>query len=268
MGGWGNLWGLGWGGGQPLLPFELLSALPVASNRVRVTFSVPPAQFSPAKDGDCLRPSYWSVSRTDKSEQLVPLAVLPSPNDLNSLDVVVMQRWASSLAQYSVAVSGGVLSAAGQSLVPGFASASFFGLPPTFPTKRVGLALPVLDLAGPKLYSGSGPASGLRVGSNGDYMLEAAPIWLKKVIERELFIRRGEFAHLADTDFGLGLRSKNFYRAIDLVALQVSLEKEVAANPEVVESNVDVELLEDGQLRIHVRAKTNFGPLDQTFVGQ
>jgi hypothetical protein len=264
--GWGSLWGGGWGGGGPLGPgplgvFELLSARAMTNKSVRLTFSVAPLLDSPIIAGDSSNLRNWTLQRTDASQMLTLLAVRPVSGDVNSADLFIAESWAAALAEYKITGSD-VLVSAGNDPIVSPAIAYFYGSPAVYPaTERKENVLDVKNVqVDPDLFSGS-----LVVDDSGDYENESGISLLKKLIIRELVTAQGEFVHLADTDYGLGLREKALWRSSDLVMLQKQCELRVARQLEVESASVTVDLYSDDRLVIGIRAKTTLGPLEFSY---
>jgi hypothetical protein len=179
--------------------------------------------------------------------------------DPDTIEFVIAERWESSLAEYRIEGASTLTAQDGVQLITTPAQADFLGTPEKIPT--VERQEQLLDVFNPQDVPNQ-LNGGLVVGTSGDYELEAGETFLKKLIWREIFSEQGEFVHLADTTWGLGVKPKELLRDTDIVSLQRRLKNSINRQPEVVEASVQVEVFADGRASIRIRAQTDFGPLD------
>lgn len=254
---WGSYSGSYWGGGaipSPPAGFNILAAAATGSTTFQVLFSEPPAFVSSAQEGDAQNLTNWTLIREDVAETLTILGVAQT-TDPNVLEFFIQERWASELAQYKISAADTLKAASGDPIILNYAE--FFGAP----SSSTGTTTTVSDILNPQTKSHIEGA--LSVGSNGDYEMETGVQLLKKLILRRLLTRQGEFYHLSDSDYGLGLRAKDLNHPTDLIALKTKIEKQVAREPEVAGVQASVTMFADGRLQVQLLVTTqNSGQFD------
>ena len=259
---WGRHWGRFWGHFSPGAPFGIELAWASAPNAFRVAFTKQPHLITPLHPGDVSKLSNWTLTRQDASQTLTILTVSPVQDEPLLAEFTIVQRWAASLAEYRIVGNAALRAADGIEPIATPAQADFFGSPNAAP--NIERALPLVDIYSPQT-SPTTISGGIEVGSNGDYRLESGMSLLKKIITRDVLYEQDEFMHLAGQDFGFGAREKELIKPVDLVTRKRKLEDRIARNPEVRSVTVRIDQYADGRQVIQVRARTDFGVLDEEF---
>ncbi len=245
-------WGLGeWGLGEwGLDSLAVVSAAPVAENRVRVTFNMAPSRTGLLTLDDGLRPQNYGFAALElpagsRSVRAV-LAELVAGDEL-SADVTLDRPLSPYPARYVVVVSN-VVSESGFSLGPD-REAEFDGLL----TKRVPelpeLATGARDVANPQTRSATlDPIPGVTLetlGSipaddTGDYAFDEGDAYLRKRVWRRIVTRKNGFYHLKD--YGLGVLDllKKLSRRSALALLRQDAEDQIREEPDVEDVEVSL----------------------------
>lgn len=248
---YGTTWGTAWGGGAlSSTLFEVTGAIATGSNSFRVGFSKPPQLVSPIDPADASRLANWTVTRTDLAgvnPTLLTARRVPG-NDL-TVEFIILERWfASALAEYTVVGAASLRSVGAEPIVTP-AQATFNGLPPVPSVLETGMG----DIRN---------TGGLVVTSSGDYDIEFGERLIRKLVTRRIFVAQGEFYHLADIQYGLGLQAKDTVYPSDLPSLKKQIELAVATEPGVEKVRAGLELDSSGTFTIKLAVKL-FG-LDET----
>jgi len=256
---WGGTWGLGWGYysgayGQ----FSVAAARAIASNIVRVVFTQEPIILSSVGTTDAANLANWSLVRDSNGRALTLLAAAPVSGGPLSVDFTIAGVFVRSSSTYTVTAAN--LESNALSVLVAPKSATFFGMGVT--NARDDLSKPLLDLQNAQV-SETLVNGALHVGSSGDYDLESGLTLVKKLIFRRLTTGPGEFYHLAGTDYGLGLRSKEWYTPGNLIILQSRIEAQVRQETEVEAATARVVLRDNGIINIRLQVKLS--QVDQPF---
>jgi hypothetical protein len=254
---WGSGWGYEpWGGGSFAedAGFFIVNAFASGSNRFRVVFSEAPRFGSPLNPGDATNLANWTLALVTP---VVPVSILQVAQVAGSpleLEFTRLGAW-SNTALYRIT---GAPSLQSITLAPFIAPrfGDLFGLPATR-TEDAGPP-PLLDIRNPQTTPNQ-QNGGFVVQSAGDYELEGGASLLRKLITRRIITAVGEFYHLADAPWGLGVDVNELWRDIDLLTLKKTVEQQALREPEVVAALGHITLSAAGQLTIRVKAVTRSG---------
>lgn len=243
---WGTIWGTSWGAGLGSAgSFFVVRARAVSSRAVRVTFSTAPSFGSPIGVHDAANLANWTIENLDTGALLELLATRGVLGDPLSVEIITNTPFVSPLVTYEVTAVD-IQSDAGASLtIPD--SATFPGMPAVLELQQA--APPLVDLYNPQ-SSPNRLNGSLIVGTDGDYTLESGGSLLKKLIYRRLLTAVGEYYHLADQNYGLGLEAKQMIRPGDLANLRTRILAQVTQEPEVAAADVSLELKSNGRLTV------------------
>jgi len=238
-GGWGATpWGDGSGSAAPLTGFYVVSAEALTSNTVLVTLSENVIAVSPIGPGDATNVANWVLIREDTNATVLILLIEPG-TDPATVIITGLGSWKRNV-RYRVEAANLVSTTDDLLVDPKFAEFEALAVAPgpdaTQTPGLIDIKDPVVDTAG-------------------DYVLESGIDMLKKLIIRRLTTAPGAFFHLADHDYGLGLRDKEIYRGTDLVILRTGIERQVKLEPEIAAVAADVELTSDNVLFVRLRGR-------------
>ena len=247
----GAHWGLGWGHftgayGQ----FTVAAARAIASNIVRVVFTQEPIILSSIGANDAANLANWTLVRDSNGRALTILAASAVSGGPLAVDITIAGAFVRSTTSYTVTAAN--LESNALSVLVAPKSATFFGM--GVQNARDDLSKPLLDIQNTQV-SETAVNGTLSVGSSGDYVLESGLTLVKKLIFRRLTTAQGEFYHLAGTDYGLGLKSKEWYTPGNLIILQSRIEAQVRQETEVEDAQATVVLRENGVLLIRLQVK-------------
>lgn len=218
---------------QPGTPLAVVSAIAVATNRVRVILATAPLAQSVTTPGDALNPSSWQISRVDTGGGFTTMSV--AQIDKVTFDVTIYERFASYLVQHQVAAYA-LLDPFGR-YISGATTATFQGVvanvSATMGARTAAGGYVLTDIANPPTPArGNNTGGGVRViSAGGDFSSESGNALLKKLIIRRLTTAPGGFFHLPTYGVGLGVKEK--IRAVDIVALRKRIQDQVSLEPEV-----------------------------------
>lgn len=244
----GGAWGDGGGGGSLAAGFYVLGALATASNAFQVEFSEPPKLQSPIGADDAANLANWTLIRTDTNEPVAMLTVRPVPGYPTRVEIAIVGAWASDLVEYEVMVAN-VISTVPNSLIDP-KIAFFKGLPAA--AELADQFQPLVDVRNPQVEKNEQNGA-LVVNTAGDYQLEEGVPLLRKLVLRRLVTAQGEFYHLSDQQYGLGIAPSQLYTTGDLVGLKTSIERQVMLEPEVAACRAQVDLFADNRLEVKLR---------------
>lgn len=250
-------WGLGeWGtdvwGADPTL--TVASAVAATTHSVVVTLTRAPRAYSPISSGDALNPASWEVFRTDLTRTFTPIGVLK----ITDRRFQIFLRQALSSRNYSHTVRSNVLRSAATGVLISLPRSSTF--PGVLATAAVNEPRGAWDFESANVLSGT-----LQTTAGGTYQRIFTEDVLRKLIFRRLTTMPGSYYHLAQDEFGQGLKVKERMRASSLPALKVNIEQEVKREPNVLSATATLSL-SSGGLSIHVLAKTPDGDVETTVV--
>lgn len=280
--GWGGgPWGeTPWGTGEAAL--ELLTALAVRENVVRVEFSAAPIFDGLLTPHDASNPERFSVTAISGvslyDEPVRP--VLPVLVEVAGvaggagrfLDVWVDRRFTGYPAIYRVAANG-LLSGGGSALTLG-ASATFFGVeagraPPvpeqTSASRDILIAQVARDLIGANVsFEDAQKLLGvLAVDGSGDYA-SASPLASYRIrVIRRAIAAVGSFAHLP-TGYGTSLAAsaKRTFRQSTAENVAAQIEVQVRAEPETLSVSVTVSATATGAVTYKIFARSRVGDVN------
>lgn len=285
--GWGKTpWGRGpWGTGLSV-PLQLVSAVAVRENAVRLQFNVTPLYTGTFDLGDASDPQYYNVQNDPTTTGMdgqpcrpvnVGQAVLVTnvPDSFGTLiDVEVDRPFSPFPGRYTVSCIGLIAFETMAPLDPAHRSLPFLGvaqgISPATPADFAGSR----DIANPMFpaeLAGYGYALSQQVlkilgtipiDSTGDYATDNQQVNLRKRILRRLFTRKGGFAHLGP-GYGVGLlaRIKKASKASDRADISTDATQQIKQEPGVVDAQVVItsDPSGSGLWYVNVRVKTLTG---------
>lgn len=216
------------------------SAFASGDRVVRVTFTVEPLHFLTTGTGDVLNPRTWTLTEPSTGKIYTVMAVKevskliyeiltlePFPNHFSTLTLSTATLLTADRVPYptlSFSFDGVFLNAnvsdESKTVARGY-------YPKDIANTQVPLqADPTIGVQYGEMVGGT-----LTVTSAGDYESMSGEALVKKLILRRLVSKKGEFFHLPN--YGIGLREKEPLPVVDLRALAVSIEQQVALEPEV-----------------------------------
>lgn len=247
---WGSYWGGSWAGGPTRGAFVVLEAAAVGARVVRVTFSQVPLWHTPIGRYDAASLERWALERLDTGRSLPLLGTRLTLEDAFAVELLLAEPFLeSSLLAYRVTANQ--LHSASGNLLVGPASADFFGMPSA--REVLERQRPLVDLLNPQT-SGTRLNGSLQVGTDGDYALESGDGLIRKLIVRRILTALDEYYHLADTNYGAGLSSKQLLRPGDLIVLRTQLEAQISQEPGLTSVSVALSLARSGRLDVSVSA--------------
>jgi hypothetical protein len=281
----GTGWGFGSYGGSsfgaaPLTSLELLSALAIRENVVRLTFSMPVYYSTLLDEYDASDPARFSMTATTgtvgldgQPVRVVNIVEIVQPNSPDEfvlgtvLDVTTDRPMSPYPASYTIACTALISADRAQLLVPGSSSDQFFGSFKEFIQPSLETPNPSRDFANPQSLQGTlqfansfSPAllGVFGVDESGDYALDSGIVSYKKRCLRRLVTRPASFLHLPP-DYGVGIlaEGKKLARASTLQRLSASAEAQIAQEPETERVKVTATLVSGvtGLARFFVVAK-------------
>jgi hypothetical protein len=249
-----------------MMVFFVASALAAGDSTFRVAFSEPPLFQSPLQPGDASNLMRWRLTEVITGREITLLSVAAVPGNPTQLEFAIYGRWESEALTYRVEAVGAIVSTVLDPLqAPD--SADFFGMPAA--QEEAIQARELVDIRNPQTEEDIANGA-LIIGSGGDYQLEGGNSLLKKLIIRRILTAQGEFFHLADIDYGLGVQAKARFTPQQLIKLRVEIERQVQREPEVAAVKSAVRITSEGALIISVLARTQNGEnvgLDLPFGG-
>lgn len=258
--GWGFLpWGAGpWGagGGNDL---QLLRAVAVRENVVRLEFSEAPMFTRLLTPNDAANPERYSITALTSTgldgEQArdVRPAVIERPRIAGAfgrfIDVVTDRPFSPWNSLYIVACNQ-LMTYSGGLLDPDKSSFRFAGVYRQLRQQSMENPAPSRDFANPQTYTAQLdplPQAGdpfalgvIPVGSDGDYAFDDGMVQVKKRIFRRLLTRKGAFPSLPDYGVGVPSYGKKLSIAGVRQALAAEAERQIKLEPDVVEARVTV----------------------------
>jgi len=257
--GWGSLpWGAGpWGaGGADAL--ELLSALAIRENVIRLAFNVAPQFTRLLTPNDAANPKRFQVTAVPSplgADDLPVRSVLPVlvelakiPGSFGSvLDITIDRPMSPFPARYLVAVNQ-LVSADGAPLAIGQTSRGFIAVYRELRAQSVAEPSPSRDIANPQTYqaqldplpqAGNPLALGvIPIDASGDYAFDSGVTQLKKRVFRRLVTVKGRFP--AIPDYGIGVPSYGKRLGTAAIRQQICEEakKQLALEPDIAAVSV------------------------------
>lgn len=266
-------WGaFGWGDGAP--SFELLTALAVRENVVRLTFSSPPLFSNLGDPSDASLMKFYRVRLEEGSpdgmdgkpaRQVFEAVVKPGPSPFE-LDLYVDRDFSAYPSRYVVTL-GEIAAGDGTYLEP--TVATFLGVKRALVPNVPSLATPRKDIASPNdlqalLSSDVDAASVLGVfayDETGDYAADAGATSYRKRVFRRIFTALDGFAHLPGYGLGILDMVKMLFRTRTQQDFAGKAQDQILEEPETLEAFVGFEQdsLEPGIVRMIVRARSKTG---------
>lgn len=259
--GWGFLpWGAGpwgFGGGAAL---QLLRAVAVRENVVRLEFSEAPQYTKLLTPNDAANPERFTITAVAGTSGLdgEPVrAVRPVgverariAGSLGSvLDVTTDRPFSPWNSEYIIAANQ-LVGAGGGLLDPAKTSARFAGVYRQLRTPSVADPVPSRDFANPQSYqaqldplpqAGDPLALGvIPIGSDGDYAFDEGVSQIKKRIFRRLLTKPGSFPAIPEYGVGVGTYGKMLAVAGVRQKLAAEAERQIGLEPDVTAVKVSV----------------------------
>lgn len=237
-------WGLDFWGTDPTLYMQ--SATATTTHSVTVTLSQPVRARSPISAGDALNPRTWTVTRVDNSQVFVVTGVY----SVNARRFTLFLR--TPLASYNRTHrvrATGLISATGI-LISSPYEVDFRGV---LPTTRINEPTGPFDLRTTDIVGG-----GLLTTEAGGYARIYGDDVVRKMIYRRLSTMPGSYFHLAQDEFGVGLKIKEVLRGSSLPSLKVKIDQEILREPGVLGVSTALSL-SNGVLQIKANVRTASG---------
>lgn len=222
---------------------QLLAALAIRENVVRLTFNVAPlftGILNPNDASNRLRYQINGVSSDARAVIATGVEVAGGGGTL--LDVTVDRPFSGVPATYRVTVTQLVSALDGNLLDPTMTSFEFVGLERFIPPPSRDTAVPSRDLANrfdPFISDTPGFAV-IPIDDTGDYAFDEGVISLKKRFHRRLISKKGRFAHLPDYGLGVPDLLKTLNRQRVRAELKADAEIQFTQEPEVVSALVTI----------------------------
>lgn len=261
MSGWGYLpWGAGpWGAGGGAA-LQLLQALAVRENVVRLFFSEAPLYTRLLTPNDASNPERFVITevagtsgRDGEPTRNVRTALVeraPIAGSLGSVLDVTTDRPFSPWGSMYVVACNQLVTLSGALLDPNETSAVFAGVYRELRQASVADPAPSRDFANPSTYSaqldplpqaGDPLALGvIPIGSDGDYAFDHGIPQIKKRIFRRLLTRKGAFPSLPEYGVGVPSYGKRLSIAGVRQQLATEAERQIGQEPDVEEVKVQV----------------------------
>lgn len=259
----GNGWGTDsfgtapYGSNEAGVSIHMVGAVAISTNSVEVTLSGQPLAQNPVVPGDALNPLTWTIQRTDDGDFFDVASIqIVSPT---KFVIFVLEQFGPANVTHIVS-SLTLLDQSGNTiLTPN--SATFAGIQAESDVddqaRGVARGFYSQDIANPQTPNGLAQyISGgtLRIVS-GDYTTESGDALYKKLVERRITTRPGDFFHLPD--YGIDLPEKTPMNTSDLIKLKKQVEQQVAKEPETAQVLCTPTIDMNGVLLLNVEAKSN-----------
>lgn len=246
----------------PGVGFEVLLASPVASNAFEVVFTGKPVGVSNVDPASATNRLNYTLSVTSGGGTF---PVVTSVVDLEPADDVQAGAWRVRVntdrrllldTTYLVVVSNVTREEDGAGLAPAPGDrASFLGAAVARPLRQ---PRPVAVDVGVDFFydffGGRAPSGAYVLDAKSDYDVHAGREALRKRVIRRIISSPGGFFHLPR--YGVGLRVKEPLRTTDLNDIQETIQRQVDEEPDVLQSAVQVALVDRSVLFIQVTART------------
>jgi hypothetical protein len=231
--------------------FEIEDIFAVSERAIRMTLTYQAGDFSATKGGSVFNPTMYTVTDLTTGVSQVVLGVaMVEDSAMRQFDIVTLQKHSPYPGMMRIAV-GSILDDTGRTL-GGVRTRDVEGC--TTLAGRYGVRQEPADIRNSPV-NGTTLDSILSVTPGGDLDTETGSELLKKMILRRLVTSPGEFTHLRNKAFGVGLRVKEIMRVSDLIALRVLVEREVLQEPDVDTVNATVTEDGEGVVAIKVQAR-------------
>jgi hypothetical protein len=231
--------------------FEIEDVFAVSDQAVRFTTTYPCADLAETKAGSVFNPGSYTITNLITGEQQVVLGVaMVEGSSMRQFDIALLQKMPAYPGKVRVLFGDilddtlRVLGGARTFDIEGCATLA----------KKFSRRQDPSDIR--SVPNSNNEIGGiLRFTAGGDLDVESGTALLKKIIIRRLTTAQGEFAHLRNRLFGLGLQPKEVLRITDLVELRNAVEREVLSEPDVASAVVSVsQSTQDGVLSITISA--------------
>ena len=242
------------------LTFEVVRALAVGGQVVRVVFSSEPKHKSPSALDDGRNPANYGVTITVGSGAvLVCVGVLPDVIAFPAFGVFAAGEYALDVQTdrplvvgltYQVTAKPVLVSALGLAIGAPY-SASFVGAIRPVRTRQIRRRTGLVDLATDTFQPG------ITVDSAGDWASHEGIPGTKKRVLRRAMVRKNSFACLPG--YGLATDFKAPATIANLNSIKTDLAQGVQQEPDVVKSQTSIVMDSRGLLALTIRAKTTDG---------
>jgi len=277
----GGPWGLG---GTEFL--QLLSALAIRENVVRLTFNEAPVftgVLDPNDGSDSERYIVTPVLGTmmdggdPRPVSTIIVARVQQAMSLGTIiDVTVDRPFDGYPGRYLVAVNQLISSVSGVLLDPLHSSLQFDGLVQVSTPKTLDVAVPIRDFANPQTLSGLldplpvtsdvGLLGSIPTGDDGDYAFDEGMTSYKKRLFRRLTSAKNRFAHLPGYGLGPGAKLKQLGKQSVRAMFEADAKQQVMQEPETIDASVN--LIVDPnipglyRLKMRIKCKLSASPID------
>ena len=277
----GGPWGLGGAGS-----LQLLTALAIRENVVRLTFNEAPiftGVLDPHDGSDSERYVITPMPGTmpdGGDPRPVTTIIVTQVREAMALgliiDVTVDRPFDGYPGRYLVAVNQLVSSSSGVLLDPLHSSLAFDGLVQVSTPKTLDVAVPIRDFANPQTLSGLldplpsttdvGLLGSIPMGGDGDYAFDEGITSYKKRLLRRLTSAKNRFAHLPGYGLGPGAKLKQLGKQSVRAAFEADARQQVMQEPETVEASanliVDPNVPGLWRLKLRIKCKLSSDPLE------
>ena len=277
----GGPWGLG--GADAL---ELVSALAIRENVVRLTFNEAPiftGILDPNDGSDSERyvitPVVGTMPDGSNPRAVTPIIVTRVRETMALgliIDVTVDRPFSGYPGRYLVAVNQLISSESGVLLDPLHSALLFDGLVQVSTPKTLDVAVPIRDFANPQTLSAlldplPNPTNvellgSIPTGGDGDYAFDEGITSYKKRLFRRLTSAKNRFAHLPGYGLGPGAKLKQLGKQSVRAMFEADARQQVMEEPETIEASAN--LIADPaapglyRLRLRIKCKLSADPLD------
>lgn len=164
---------------------------------------------------------------------------------------------------YTISITG-LVSVAGFGLTPDPTTGTFIAYgPDRHPVPLIQQTSGRFDVRNPQATRDAPEGSALGtfvVDADGDIGIETGRPYLRKRIFRRLATRKGEMFH--EPNYGLSLKDKGLYRPAELRALQMDVEAQVRAEPNVKACRASVSEYAPGVVYVALKVQDDLGWFD------
>ena len=255
-GAWGSSgWGFGGGGGGS--PFQLLGAVAIAENVIRVTFSTVPNATGLGESTDALVADLYSVAPVVGTIGLdgeAPRAVSPIfvtvPPDVvigTSVDITLDRPMSPYGVQYVLSVAP-IVDVDGNVLDYATSTTVFYGQKQLYVPPSLDVAIPSRDIAHPDnlgaqldpLPSAGDPLllGGIPTDASGDYAFDEGITNYRKRCFRRIISRKDSYTHLRGYGAGVLDNLKQLSRSSARQKIAADVQAQIELEPETVKAKV------------------------------
>lgn len=248
-----DYYGVGpWGIAPPTGTFSLEDIFAVSERSVRVTFTEAAYVQSAFKVGSALNLATWSISIVGSSDPLILIGVREvTGSGARQFELYTLNKFPSYFSTLNVQFPN-VLSASETPIVgPSSGTCAAAKVPEITPRLN---KIDYVDISNVP----TGPTETLgvmQVAASGDYAEDVGDALLKKMVLRRITSLPGAFFHIPESEFGLGVRTKEPLLYSDMKAFKAELERQILLEPDASRVQATVLLGSDGVLTVKVRVR-------------